>query len=746
MNYFSFAKGMTVMAIAFAAASCSHETDLYDQSRKEKESTENFKNFVLGGREVDPSQTWSTSSSVRLTINSVIAEGTLKVYAASPVGQNVAPIFVGTIAKQEQKTITVACPNDVTRLYVAVYDSQNYMRYETVNVTGSDLKVSFDAEEAAARNMTRGVFKAKSYSSSFNFPSMADDDNFLSAVPNGVKSYDEVGQYGYAIGTSYIDESHTGGVNIWGNWSGSKASGGKLYIKGYNDYSNRQFYVAPNTEVYLIEGATLIISAGDAGNLQGGDNYYIAKGAKIIAKGELKVNNGLHMYNKGTIEAPKLSVNNNSLLYNANMVKVDGEISVENDQSVIVNDNEITAGSMHTAGSGHFLNTGKCEISGQAFVNSNNNSWVNNGYYHCNNFKYEGGSWNVINNCKLVCDEDFYMNLGQNQGEFKLDGSVEAKNMFHGIGYTKMTGKSIFKIAETITCHADADGCYFGFYGPETDANGYAVVQAKKITATSLTQRRSITYRNYLIVATNNHWEQCDKYDSSVNGNYPYWDQGDNVKMSLKSKDDITETIEATECNAGISGKSAIVIEEPTMYYYYAFEDLGTTDDFDFNDVIVRLSAPVKGESTLEIVAAGGTLETYVTYGEGSEPIRVGAEVHSAMGASSVKTMVNTDKVDTNNFAILGTIEISDNAKVDQLPIGIEVKGSKGETVRVTRKVETGRSPLVIVVSGDENGKWFWPTERVNITAAYADFGEWGANVSNYKDWYRTASGSVVNY
>ena len=180
-----------------------------------------------------------------------------------------------------------------------------------------------------------------------------------------MKSYDEVGQWGYDIGTSYIDESHTGGVNIWGKWDGSKTSGGKLYIKGYNDYSNRQFYVAPNTEVYLIEGATLIISAGDAGNLQGGDNYYLAKGAKIIAKGELKVNNGLHMYNKGTIEAPKLSVNNTSLLYNANIVKVDGEISVENNQSVIVNDNEITAGSMHTAGSGHFLNTGKCEISGQ---------------------------------------------------------------------------------------------------------------------------------------------------------------------------------------------------------------------------------------------------------------------------------------------------------------------------------------------------------------------------------------------
>jgi hypothetical protein len=340
-------------------------------------------------------------------------------------------------------------------------------------------------------------------------------------------------------------------------------------------------------------------------------------------------------------------------------------------------------------------------------INSNDLSWVNNGYFHTKNFKYEAGSYNVINNCKLVCDEDFYMNLGQNQGEFKLDGSVEAKNMFHGIGYTKMTGKSIFKIAETITCHADADGCYFGFYGPETDANGYAVVQAKKITATSLTQRRSITYRNYLIVATNNHWEQCDKYDSSVNGNYPYWDQGDNVKMSLKSKDDITETIEATECNAGISGKSAIVIEEPTMYYYYAFEDLGTTDDFDFNDVIVRLSAPVKGESTLEIVAAGGTMETYVTYGEGENPTRIGSEVHAAMGGTA-HMFINTGTPDGKKFDDSKTpayFSMTKPAGVGNnlATLDVWIKSPQGDIHVATQ----GQDPHGVVIPSD----WRWPKE-----------------------------------
>ena len=740
-------KGMAAMSMTLAVFGCSKNTDLYDQGAKVEESARNFVNNVLGGRGVDPNQTWSTATATTLNVKSEIAEGPLKVYASNPIGNSVPPIYTGTIARGEQKTIMVARPNDVQHLYVVVYDAQNYMRTKTVNVTSNNLNVSFESSNATGAAASRA--RRAAYQSSYTFPQMAGDENFLSEVPAGVKKYTEVAgewQTGYATGISYLDESWTQQVNVWGGWDGSKNSGGKLYIKGYNDFTNRRFFVAANTEVYLIEGATLVLNASSAAELQENDNYYIATGAKIITTGELKLNNGLHMYNKGTIEAGKISVNNTSLLYNTNIVKVNGEISVENNNSVIVNDKTITAQSMHTAGSGHFLNTNQCNISGQTLVDSNNNSWVNNGYFHCQNYKYEGGSWNVINNCKLVCDEEFYMNLGQNQGEFKLDGSVECKTFFHGIGYTKMTGKSIIKVAETLTCHADADGCYFGFYGPETADNGYAVVQAKKITANSLTQRRSITYRNYLIVATNDHWEQCDQYDSSVNGNYPYWDQGDNVKMSLKDKNAITETITPTDCNAGISG-GPIVIDEPTMYYYYAFEDLGTTDDFDFNDVIIRLSAPVNGTSSVELVAAGGTMETYVTYGEGENPTVLGAEVHSALGSNTTGAMINTTTVDTSKFTVIGTIPVSQNADLTQLPFGIKVKGENGQTIKVTRSVEgNGKAPLVIVVSGNEQGKWFWATERTNITVAYSAFGDWGANVSTNANWYKNPTGAVVSY
>lgn len=176
-------------------------------------------------------------------------------------------------------------------------------------------------------------------------------------------------------------------------------------------------------------------------------------------------------------------------------------------------------------------------------------------------------------------------------------------------------------------------------------------------------------------------------------------------------------------------------------YIYYAFEDLGTTDDFDFNDVVIRVSAPnANGDAIVELMAAGGTLPTNVTYNGTS----LGEEVHQVFGVE-VATMVNTG-AEKKEFKTLGTIRnLSADTDMTTLPFGITVKDYNGQVTRVVNSVENnGKAPLMIIVSGDENGKWFWATERTNITAAYAQFGEWGANASSNADWYKNyADGKV---
>jgi hypothetical protein len=183
-------------------------------------------------------------------------------------------------------------------------------------------------------------------------------------------------------------------------------------------------------------------------------------------------------------------------------------------------------------------------------------------------------------------------------------------------------------------------------------------------------------------------------------------------------------------------------------YVYYAFEDLGTTDDFDFNDVVLRVSARnAQGNCSVDLVAAGGTMSTTVKY----DGTQLGSEVHTAFNAGSTKTMVNTDATDgvSRSFVNLGTINVAANADLTNLPLGISCQ-SGGSVINVTRtgiSQNHGQAPLVIVVSGNSAGKWFWAKERVNISTAYTSFGAWGANAASNTDWYKNAtSGQVYSW
>ena len=104
-------KGVSLFAVTVVMAGCSHDAwfqtnDAVKQTAEEYSS--NFRTIVLGGQNVDSRQTWNTASTVKLAVSSVVAEGVLKVYASSPVGKSVAPIYEGTIQKGESKSLALA--------------------------------------------------------------------------------------------------------------------------------------------------------------------------------------------------------------------------------------------------------------------------------------------------------------------------------------------------------------------------------------------------------------------------------------------------------------------------------------------------------------------------------------------------------------------------------------------------------------------------------------------------------------
>ena len=556
---------------------------------------------------------------------------------------------------------------------------------KTFGVPAADQDWGFGSNETAGARMTRTI------QPSYNFPSDAAATKFLAAVPDGVQKLTQnVGR-----ANNYIDETWQGDLNIWGgataegNWQ--DRSGGVLYIKGNCDFSNRSFYFDGNSELYLLEGATLTLNANSAANLQQNTMIYMAAGSKIVTPGELKLNNGLHIYNHGTIEANKLSTNSNSLLYNVGKVYVTTKISVENDLSVVVNDGIINAADLNTAGSGKIENNDSVRITGTTFVNSNSNTWVNNGHYHTGNFIYNAGSDEVINNCRLTVDEDFNINLGDNpgNGNFKMDAGsgVVTKNFngggnwskYYSIGWSSFNGgpfyvymgaNSVFKV--TGTCTLNATKADYGFYGPET--GGYAVLDAKEIKKGADNQGYEVTYGNNLYVYTESH------FGNGYSGQYPYIDFKGNAKIFAPGFEDGKPaiTILPSRCCAGFAGSGSEGegeggesgdTPELTPDVRIIAEDLSASEssDFDFNDVVFDVTFTSSTTALVTLQAAGGTLPLTVA----------GVEVHDMFGVST-STMVNTFAGNKSAYA----------------PVSFEITGIDSS--------KRGRDIEILVLKGDE--------------------------------------------
>ena len=568
----------------------------------------------------------------------------------------------------------------------------------------------------------------------FTFPDDADASKFLSAVPTGVQKLTQ----NAASVNHYIDESWQGSLNIWGQWDGSKNSGGTLYIKGNCDFSNRSFYVAPNTEIYLIEGATLTLNSNDVGNLQENNRLYMAANAKLVAQGELKLNQGLHIFNHGTIEAHKLSTNNQSWPINGGVVKVTTKISVENNLSVVENNGIIVAVDMNTAGSGKFENNDSVRITGTTLVNSNSNAWVNNGHYHTGNFIYNGGSNEVINNCRLTVDEDFNINLSDNAGDgcFKMDagsgvvtknfngGGVWSKNYSTGWSafsggpfYVYMGENSVFKV--TGTCTLNATKANYGFYGPAT--GGYAVLDAQKIEKGAQNQSYEVTYGNNLYVYTESH------FGNGYSGQYPYIDFKGNAKIFAPGFEDgkPAVNIPSSSCCPGFAGSSATPAPARTPDIRIIAEDLSANEasDFDFNDVVFDVTFTSNTTAIITLQAAGGTLPLYVG----------GQEVHDMFGVAT-NVMVNTYKDSSKD----GDVKLITKAPVSYDITGID-RTQNGRDIQIQVRKSDALHPLnanagVPTAKIGVKPTFMWCDEFEPIESRYPKFKDWVKN----KDvvWY----------
>ena len=169
------------------------------------------------------------------------------------------------------------------------------------------------------------------------------------------------------------------------------------------------------------------------------------------------------------------------------------------------------------------------------------------------------------------------------------------------------------------------------------------------------------------------------------------------------------------------------------MEYLIAYEDLGDTDDFDFNDIVLSVSH-VSGATTatVKLLAAGGSLPTHVSYG--NQALFDGKEVHDAFGVP-VSTMVNTGNYTYTGNEIKTEITVPTDFSMtkngSEFKISVVQKG--GEQTDIMLPSHTGVAPQAFVVS-DPN--WEWPSERVKITEKYPAFKDWIQSMNAGGSWY----------
>ena len=198
-----------------------------------------------------------------------------------------------------------------------------------------------------------------------------------------------------------------------------------------------------------------------------------------------------------------------------------------------------------------------------------------------------------------------------------------------------------------------------------------------------------------------------------------------------------------------------------------AVEDLGNTDDFDFNDIVFRVSH-VSGttEATVELLAAGGTLPANIYLKDIAEAIGTSKgylHINEFFGESDHSVMINTTALDHTygkvtiqvdpEFSMAETIEtmktnmggffvkVNPNDNTDWVDGVYEIHPKDDGEFSV---------PQMICIPDswtDDAGntvRWCWPAERISIESAYPRFRDWVKKAEGNEDWYKTVNENLV--
>lgn len=714
-------KSIKLVALMAAASgmmlsSCTHES-VYDPEYANKVLQQNWKDQGMG--EIDPNQDWTMAMVGNVTITSNEA-GTMYLFNGDPLNKNTNASCIGKFAVRPGETVSakVDLQKGTQFVYAGLYTADGALKVRPVDVSEGKINVAFGqaTTRAAKKAMPNTDAPSQKWTPSITIPTSKPADAV--AMPTDYNSIQ--GGKNYVV-SSNCQINCGSPVNIYLE--------GNVKITSISVNGGSSDVTGNHTKLFVLPGAN--VSIDQINNV--GYEVYVASGAT------LNFNNsnlfGCFVYNQGIVNDlgdKELNINNNSVFVNEGQLNVTKRLYCANENTQLWNIGSIKAYDFNTDGSSSTYNSGNVVVENKTSLNSSRSGWYNDGSWTTNDMETLSSSLNWINNCKLIVNNQFYINLGVSsvkQGAFIVNGggSVVTKDLFYHTGSVVLGSKALFKVTGTATMRYSEPNRYgngSGFYGEGDD---YAVLQMNKVVRGVETSDNNVWYCGKLYVATNDHFDQ-----GTTGGSDHFYELFGDAQMTGYDNADIK--IPASECNPGYNFIPSPDPKPEAQTFIFACEDLGTSDDFDFNDIVFSVSyAAGETEATVKVLAAGGTLASQLYY----DTTNLG-EVHDLLGAAP-GDMINT----------LGGITNTHNGSKITVPSTWTLMGNKdkfviyveenGVSSIVSSADVTGKAPQMIIVPGE----WKWPLERVNIKDAYPQFVNWVKDVSN-TEWYKSYEGDKV--
>lgn len=661
---------MVALCLSLIATSCSK-----NDSVSQGEITENFKALVMGGKDIDPNQTWSTgiSTPVKVSVN-LESDVTYTVYffISNPaIDANAHYVGMACLKSGESKTVHVVKPANATQLYAACYGGKG--KGICLPVNGSEISFSgtITSEPSTPKSTTGNNWSVPV----INMPSTSKYTTGTMVAPDDIDPESPTGAELHVL----IDKDYTG------------------IIPALNSHSNLSVYVTGTWTLTFdqrfINGNVLVVGKG--GKVVIPKNFKLSTSplADTQKPGMIYVLPGGEISGEGTVE---FTDGNNTYSYNAG--------------SITTNEILLSSGSLYNAGTiGDGSNT-NTTLYGEATNGDTPGLLFNYGTAYL--MQASGSDFGILNSNFIKV----LVSLSLSSASRMDDGSKIECGLLSLQGNGSSNSVLYMGNGSYLNCSGFISINNYGVWGPSGNHfSDNALFAANGCSKCTTTEGNANTFMlDHVQLQLSSTFQGIDLISGWINGSGISVD-----RQTCFFSMDYTE-------NPVYTG----------MYYAFEFPDDSSIRDFDYNDLVLLVSAPYDNNDGtyscfLSVACVGTKLNAYLYY-NGKQ---IGEEIHKHMSIDK-ETNINTNKIEQLPRYIGELTFTSPNIDIGSFNFSIRTEKTDGSSSNNYSQPSTSNAPLFLAVNADSEAKWRWPREGTNIGLAYLLFSTWAANQQEATDWY----------